>query len=84
MGNWAEFYQACLMIWITFGLGYVFMLIAIIAEGLQKPARSAAKRFKARRRMAMGKVVEELTKMKEEEAARRVSSIGKQSGVNRQ
>lgn len=46
MGNWKVVYEIGLVVWIVFGLGYIFMLIQVIADSLRKPARKAAKGIK--------------------------------------
>lgn len=53
MGNWDIVYEIALIVWIIFGLGYIFMVINIIAENLRKPAKRVAayraKRLEERR-----------------------------------
>ena len=44
LGHWEYIYLAGVFIWIIFGLGYVFMIIGIIADGIKKPARKAVKK----------------------------------------
>ncbi len=46
LGNWKVVYQIALFVWIIIGLGYVFMIVGVIADNLKKPAKSAVKRFK--------------------------------------
>ena len=45
VGNWEYVYLAGVFIWIVFGLGYIFMIISIIADGLKQPAKKAFKKF---------------------------------------
>jgi len=45
LGHWEYVYLAGVFIWIVFGLGYLFMIIGVIADGLKKPARKAAKKI---------------------------------------
>ncbi len=67
LGNWDIVYQIMLIVWIIFGLGYVFMLVGVIADNLQKPARSAAKRFRRAEKIFTSKVLQEIVVMKTEQ-----------------
>jgi len=64
LSNWDIVYEIGLVVWIIFGLGYIFMVIAVITEALRKPAKSAARRFKRGRRAMMARVLTEVVNMK--------------------
>ena len=34
LGNWAPVYEAGIILWIIFGLGYLFMIISIITGNI--------------------------------------------------
>ena len=62
---WA--YQAFTVIWLTFGLGYIFMIVTVIADNLSKPARKAVKKFRvAEQKLLSNKILQELLDMKEQ------------------
>ena len=58
LGNWQVVYEIGMIVWIVFGLGYIFMIITVIADALRKPARKAAKTFNARRKVMMTKILQ--------------------------
>ncbi len=64
LGNWDVVYQIALIVWIVFGLGYVFMIVGVIAENLKKPARSAARRFRKAEKAMTSKILQEIVIMK--------------------
>ena len=61
---WA--YQAFTVTWLVFGLGYIFMIVTVIADNLRKPARKAVKKFRvAEQKVLSNKILQELLDMKE-------------------
>jgi hypothetical protein len=67
LGDWVVVYEACTIIWITFGLGYVFMIITVIADNLRRPARKAIKKIKVAEKIMTERIVQELLSMKEKD-----------------
>ena len=62
---WA--YQAFTVTWLVFGLGYIFMIVTVIADNLRKPARKAVKKFRvAEQKVLSNKILQELLDMKEQ------------------
>ena len=67
LGGWMWAYQAFTVIWLTFGLGYIFMIVTVIADNLSKPARKAVKKFRvAEQKLLSNKILQELLDMKEQ------------------
>ena len=76
IGNWRFVYESFLVIWIVFGLGYVFMIVTVIADALRKPARKAVKTFRgAAERVFMGRVVNEILQQRAKVGSIRLGSI---------
>jgi hypothetical protein len=64
MGNWKILYEGAIVAWIIFGLGYVFMIINIITDGIRRPAKLAAKKFHRAEKALIEKVLKDLVTMK--------------------
>ena len=64
LGSWAIVYEIMLMIWITFGLGYLVMLISLITKSLRKPAKRAAKTFKKAEKILVDRIINEIVIMR--------------------
>ena len=63
---WA--YQAFTVTWLVFGLGYIFMIVTVIADNLRKPARKAVKKFRvAEQKVLSNKILQELLDMREQD-----------------
>ena len=67
MGNWKVVYQIFIIVWIIFGLGFLFMIITLIADGLKKPAKSATKKFKQAQKVMFTRVLQEILVMRNKE-----------------
>ena len=47
LGEWGQhFYEIGVVTWIIFGLGYLFMIIQIISEGLRAPAKRVVRKIR--------------------------------------
>lgn len=64
LGNWKVVYEGALIVWIIFGLGYLFMIVTVITDGIRAPARKAVKRLAAAEKALMAKVLTEVLVMK--------------------
>lgn len=64
LGNWDIVYEIGLIVWIIFGLGYIFMIINVITDGLKKPARKAAKRLRKAEKVMVARILQEIVIMK--------------------
>lgn len=60
LGNWKIVYETGLIIWILFGLGYIFMIITIITESIKTPARKAVKKIAEAEKIMVTKILREL------------------------
>ena len=68
LGGWMWAYQAFTVTWLVFGLGYIFMIVTVIADNLRKPARKAVKKFRvAEQKVLSNKILQELLDMKEQD-----------------
>lgn len=50
-------YEVGIIIWITFGLGYVFMVISVITSAITKPTRKALGKLKAADRQMLARML---------------------------
>ena len=50
MGGWKIVYETGQLIWIIFGLGYIFMIITAIGDSLKKPVKKWNKKIEKRLR----------------------------------
>ena len=65
LGGWMWAYQAFTVTWLVFGLGYIFMIVTVIADNLRKPARKAVKKLRVAEQMVLSnKILQELLDMK--------------------
>lgn len=64
MGDWIIAYEVGMIVWIVFGLGYIFMIVTVIADSLRRPARRAAKRIKAAEKVMVSRILHEIMLMK--------------------
>ena len=64
LGHWEYIYLAGVFIWIIFGLGYVFMIIGVIADGIKKPARKAVKKLAQAEKAILARVLQEIVAIK--------------------
>ena len=60
MENWRIVYEIFIFIWVLFGLGYLFMIITVISDGLSFPAKQAAKKLKTAERQLVTKILTEV------------------------
>jgi len=60
LGNWKPVYEAGIILWIIFGLGYIFLLITIITDMIKKPAQKATKKLKAAEKQLVSKILHEI------------------------
>ena len=49
-----------IIIWILFGLGYIFMIVTVITDGISKPARKAAKKLAEAEKVMLARIVKEI------------------------
>ncbi len=70
MGDYKVIYEIAVVVWIIFGLGYVFMIINVISQGMKAPARRAAKRLALAEKALMAKVLEELVVIKSDKRSK--------------
>ena len=49
-----------LIIWILFGLGYIFMIISVITDGIKTPARKAVKKLAEAEKVMLARIVREI------------------------
>ena len=71
LGSWRVVYQIYNFVWILFGLGFLFMMIAMIAENLKKPAKNATKRFKKAQKVMFTRVLQEILVMRNDRVSRK-------------
>ena len=64
LGNYLYVYEVFVVIWIIFGLGYVFMIIGELMEGLRAPAKKAVKKLKKAEKVILERVLHEIVVMK--------------------
>ena len=64
LGRLQYVYDTAIVIWIIFGLGYVFMIIGLITETLRKPARRAVKKLRVAEKAVIAKVLQEIVLIK--------------------
>ena len=64
LGYWEYLYEAAVIVWIIFGLGYVIMIINIIADGLKAPARKIKTFATKTEKAIMSKIFEEIVIIK--------------------
>ena len=64
LGGWDIVYEIGLVVWIIFGLGYIFMIITVISDGLKRPARKAAKRLKRAEKVMVSRILHEILDMR--------------------
>ena len=64
LGDYLYVYEIFVVIWIIFGLGYVFMIIGELMEGLRAPARKAAKKLRKAEKVILEKVLHEVVLIK--------------------
>ena len=64
LGDFLYVYEIFVVIWIIFGLGYVFMIIGELMEGLRSPARKAAKKLRKARKVILERVLHEVVLIK--------------------
>ena len=64
LGNYLLIYEIFIIIWITFGLGYVLMIILAISDGLRKPASKVAKKLAKAEKVVLEKVLHEVVILK--------------------
>ena len=64
LGNWKVLYETIVVAWIIFGLGYVIMIINIIADGLKAPAKKIARKLHKTEKAIYAKVLQELILIK--------------------
>ena len=68
LGEWGQhFYEIGVVTWIIFGLGYLFMIIQIISEGLRAPAKRVVKKMRKltkAEKSVLSKIFHELIKSK--------------------
>ena len=64
LGNWKVLYETVIVAWIIFGLGYVIMIINIIADGLKAPAKKIARKIHKTEKAIYAKVLQELILIK--------------------
>ena len=64
LGNYLYIYETFVIIWITFGLGYVLMIILAISDGLKKPAAKVAKKLRKAEKVVLEKVLNEVVALK--------------------
>ena len=73
-------YETFVVIWITFGLGYVLMIIMAISDGLKKPASKVAKGFRKAEKVLLEKVLTEVVALKT--ATRRNQNVNTSADVS--
>ena len=64
LGNYLYIYETFVIIWITFGLGYVLMIILAISDGLKNPAAKVAKKLRKAEKVVLEKVLTEVVALK--------------------
>ena len=64
LGDWKVVYEIGQVVWIIFGLGYIFMLINMIADILRKRGRGAAKRIRRGQKVMTTRILQELVNSK--------------------
>ena len=64
MGGFKYVYLVFTVVWIIFGLGYVFMIIGVITDGLKAPAKKAAKKLAKAEKAVIAKVLQEIVLIK--------------------
>jgi hypothetical protein len=64
LGNWNIVYELGLIVWIIFGLGYLFMIVDMLATAIRKPGRRAAKGIRAAERIMMTRVIKEIVRVR--------------------
>ena len=62
--GWKYFYLIGIVVWIILGLGFLIMIIALITEGLQKPAKKAVKRLAKAEKAVIARVLQEIVIIK--------------------
>ena len=80
LGNYLYVYETFVVIWITFGLGYVLMIIMAISDGLKKPASKVAKGFRKAEKVLLEKVLTEVVALKT--ATRRNQNVNTSADVS--
>ena len=63
LGDWLILYNFCIVTWIIFGLGYIFMIITVIADNLRRPASKAVRKLKEE--VMATKIIEEVLAIRE-------------------
>ena len=64
LGYWEYLYEAAVIAWIIFGLGYVIMIINIISDGLKAPARKIKTFATKTEKAIMSKILQEIVIIK--------------------
>ena len=64
LDDWEFVYLAGVFVWIIFGLGYIFMIIGIIADGIKQPARKAVKKLAQAEKAILARVLQEVVDIK--------------------
>ena len=49
-----------LIIWILFGLGYLFMIVSVITDGIKTPARKAIKKLAEAKKVILARILREI------------------------
>ncbi|XP_040581421.1 uncharacterized protein [Lepeophtheirus salmonis] len=73
LDSWSLIYESFILIWIMFGLGYIFMIITIITDGIRKPVRRAVKKIE---RSFLKRIIEEVVNKRNKEYEKNGSMDG--------
>ena len=82
LGNWKIVYEISLVVWIIFGLGYIFMIITIITDSMRKPARSAAKRFRKAEKVMVTRILDEILEIKAKKVRNHLLKMPRRITIN--
>ena len=80
IGYWEYVYLAGVFIWIVFGLGYIFMIIGIIADGIKEPAKKAVKKLAQAEKVILSKVLQEIVDIKEGKQSENQMTVAEENG----
>ena len=74
LGKLSWLYEAAVLAWIIFGLGYVFMIIGFITESLRAPAKKAKKwvKQKASEKAIISRILQEIVLLKSKVSLRKI------------
>ena len=74
-------YEVLIIIWIIFGLGYIFMVISLLTSGFIAPAKKAAQKFREAEKQLMTKIMHEVVALRHRNYQQNLDESGLQISV---